>query len=109
MCAGPKRAPGRYETPESNGTPTTATSVRVTSSVRGRRAKVAGPAKRGTRVASTGPIGGTVVMPSRVPEMPACGYGHFVETGRVMFDDLSMLTVAELVADPELGLELVAG
>src|SRR3954454_23901858 len=26
-----------------------------------------------------------------------------------MFDDMSMLTVAELVADPELGLQLVAG
>src|SRR5689334_25203659 len=48
-------------------------------------------------------------MPSRLPEMPAGGYGHFVETGRTLFDDMSMLTVAELVADPGLGLELVAG
>ncbi len=40
----PKRAPGRYETPVSKGTPTTAMSARGTSSRRGRRAKVAGPA-----------------------------------------------------------------
>jgi hypothetical protein len=47
--------------------PTTATSVRVTSSVRGRRAKVAGPAYRGTRVASTGPIGLCDVMGQEFP------------------------------------------
>src|SRR3954452_4263218 len=57
MWAGPNRAPGRELTPESNGEPTTAMSARSTSSSRGRRAKVAGPAKRGTSVASTGPTG----------------------------------------------------
>src|SRR5690348_14125656 len=57
MALPPKRAPGRYETPESNGTPTTATSARPTSSRRGSRAKVAGPAYRGTRDESTGPRG----------------------------------------------------
>lgn len=59
-CPGPNRAPGRYETPESNGTPTIATSTASSppacSSV-GRRANVAGPANRGTVVASGGPIG----------------------------------------------------
>jgi hypothetical protein len=42
----PKRAPGRYETPLSKGTPTTATSAAAParSSSRGSRAKVAGPA-----------------------------------------------------------------
>src|SRR4051812_34315412 len=48
-------------------------------------------------------------MPRRLPEIGACGYGHFVEIGRLPFDHVSVLTVAELVADPELGLELVAG
>src|SRR6478672_6864331 len=48
-------------------------------------------------------------MPSRLPEIRTSGYGHFVENDRLLFDDMSMLTVAELVADPELGLELVAG
>jgi len=48
-------------------------------------------------------------MPSRLPEIRTSGYGHFVENDRLLFDDKSMLTVAELVADPELGLELVAG
>ena len=38
---GPKRAPGRKVTPLSNGTPTTATSARPTSSSIGSRAKVA--------------------------------------------------------------------
>ena len=51
--------------------PTTATSVWVTWSVRGRRAKVGGPAYRGTLVASTGPIGCCDdVMINRLPEMP---------------------------------------
>jgi hypothetical protein len=54
---GPKRAPGRNVTPLSKGTPTTATSQRPTSSRPGRRAKVEGPAKRGTTRGSTGPRG----------------------------------------------------
>jgi Purine catabolism regulatory protein-like family/PucR C-terminal helix-turn-helix domain len=48
-------------------------------------------------------------MPRRFPEIRACGYSHFVEIACSLFDDVSMLTVTELVADPELGLELVAG
>ena len=44
MCAGPKRAPGRYETPASKGIPTTATWALSTSSIRGSWAKVGGPA-----------------------------------------------------------------
>jgi PucR family transcriptional regulator, purine catabolism regulatory protein len=48
-------------------------------------------------------------MPTRFPELPTGGYGHFVEIRQQLFDDMSMLTVAELVADPELALELVAG
>src|SRR5215472_8290093 len=52
---GPNRAPGRYDVPLSNGTPTTATSQRVTSSRRGSIANVGGPAKRGVRLASMGP------------------------------------------------------
>src|SRR5690242_20775 len=89
--------------------PTTATSVCVTSSVRGRRAKVAGPAYRGTRVASTGPIGCCDVMPTRLPEIPASEYSQFVEIASYVINDMSMLTVAELIADADLGLELVAG
>jgi len=57
--SGPKRAPGRNVVPESKGIPTTAMSHRPTSSRRGSRAKVAIPAKRGTLVASTGPMGST--------------------------------------------------
>lgn len=41
----------------SKGTPTTAMSAEPTSSSRGSRAKVAGPAKRGMREESTGPRG----------------------------------------------------
>jgi purine catabolism regulator len=41
--------------------------------------------------------------------MPASGYGHYVEIVHPLFDDVSMLTVAELIDEPELGLELVAG
>jgi purine catabolism regulator len=48
-------------------------------------------------------------MPTRFPEIPASGYSHFVEIVRMPFDDVSMLTVAELIGHPELGLELVAG
>ena len=54
---GPNRAPGRKVTPLSKGTPTTATSQRPTSSRPGRRAKVDGPAKRGTTSGSMGPRG----------------------------------------------------
>ena len=42
----------------------------VTSSVRGRRAKVAGPAYRGTRVASTGPIGFCAASCRQASRMP---------------------------------------
>jgi purine catabolism regulator len=48
-------------------------------------------------------------MSTRLPENQAGGYSHFVEIVPALFDDMSMLTVAELVTDPELGLELVAG
>jgi purine catabolism regulator len=48
-------------------------------------------------------------MTRRLPEIPACGYSHFVEIGWSLFDDVSMLTVAELIEDAELGLQLVAG
>jgi len=48
-------------------------------------------------------------MPKRFPESGASRYGHFVENDQHLFDDMSMLTAAELIADPELGLELVAG
>jgi PucR family transcriptional regulator, purine catabolism regulatory protein len=48
-------------------------------------------------------------MPRRLTEIRPSGYGHFVEIGRTVFDHVSMLTVAELIGDPELGLELVAG
>src|SRR5258707_11287155 len=48
-------------------------------------------------------------MSKRFPEIRASRYGHSVEIDHWMFDDMSMLTVAELVGDPELGLELVAG
>src|SRR5262245_45978227 len=48
-------------------------------------------------------------MPSRFPEIQASGYGHFVDIDSAVFDDMSMLSVAELVDDPQLGLELVAG
>jgi purine catabolism regulator len=48
-------------------------------------------------------------MLTRLPENPACGYSNFVEIAPTVFDDMSMLTVAELIEDPELGLELVAG
>src|SRR3990172_753588 len=52
---GPNRAPGRKVTPLSKGTPTTATSARPNSSRVGKRAKVEGPAKRGTSRGSRGP------------------------------------------------------
>src|SRR5690606_38872026 len=42
--------------------PTTATSARPTSSRRGSRAKVAGPAYRGTRDESTGPRGASLLL-----------------------------------------------
>src|SRR5437899_3647147 len=48
-------------------------------------------------------------MPTTFPEIRALRYGHYVEIRSPLFDDVSMLTVAELVADPDLGLELVAG
>src|ERR1700761_8364840 len=48
-------------------------------------------------------------MPIRLPKILASRYSHFVENDRSLFDDMSMLTVAELVTDSELGLELVAG
>ena len=48
-------------------------------------------------------------MPTTFPENRALRYGHYVEIRSPLFDDMSMLTVAELVADPDLGLELVAG
>jgi purine catabolism regulator len=48
-------------------------------------------------------------MCRRLPEITAAGYGHFVENRGKLFDDMSMLTVAELVAGTDLGLELVAG
>src|SRR5690349_3505198 len=48
-------------------------------------------------------------MPRRLPEILPDRYSHSVEFGQTLFDDMSMLTVAELVADPGLGLELVAG
>src|SRR5256885_1068656 len=41
---GPKRAPGRYDTPESNGMPAIATAARPVSCKRGSRANVSGPA-----------------------------------------------------------------
>ncbi len=41
-CPGPNRAPGRYDTPLSKGTPTMLTSADGTWSMRGRRANVAG-------------------------------------------------------------------
>ena len=57
IADGPKRAPLRYDTPESNGTPTTATAASPTSSRRGNLANVSGPANRGTTRASGGPTG----------------------------------------------------
>ena len=48
-------------------------------------------------------------MQTSVPEIRASRYSHFVESDCRLFDDMSMLTVAELIADPELGLELVGG
>src|SRR5690242_12060110 len=54
-------------------------------------------------------MGGAEVIPRTLPEMAAFRNSHFVEKTVSLFDDKSMLTVAELVADPELGLELVAG
>ena len=56
MAAGPKRAPGRYTTPLSNGAPMIATSALPTESNVGRRAKVVGPAKRGICMGSIGPM-----------------------------------------------------
>src|SRR4051794_37338900 len=109
MCPGPNLAPGREETPGSKGMPTIATSGWGTSSVRGSRAKVAGPAYRGTRVASTGPMGSCGVIEDTLPQSPGHGYSRFVEVDSWMFDDMSMLTVAELLADAELALQLVAG
>ncbi len=67
MALPPKRAPGRYETPESNGTPTTATSAVPTSSRRGSRAKVAGPAYRGMREGVDGAAGRLVAAHSELP------------------------------------------
>src|ERR1700752_2332856 len=48
-------------------------------------------------------------MPTRFPEIRERGYGHFVEIDKTTIDDMSMLTVSELIGDSELGLELVAG
>src|SRR5262245_59146460 len=48
-------------------------------------------------------------MRNRFPETHATRYSQFVEFGHRLLDDMSMLTVAELVADPDLKLELVAG
>jgi purine catabolism regulator len=48
-------------------------------------------------------------MPRRFPENRERGYGYFVEIDRVTLDNMSMLTVLELISDTELGLELVAG
>jgi hypothetical protein len=48
-------------------------------------------------------------MSTRLPESQAGGYSHFVNIDPALFDAMSMRTVAELVADPELDLELVAG
>ncbi|MDF9813354.1 hypothetical protein M2266_002585 [Streptomyces sp. SPB162] len=62
MALPPNRAPGRYETPLSNGTPTTATSAVPTSSSRGSRANVAGPAYRGMRDESMGPRGSLLLI-----------------------------------------------
>ena len=56
--------PGRYDVPLSNGTPTTATSQRSTSSRRGSSAKVGGPAKRGVLLASIGPRSAPGWLPS---------------------------------------------
>src|ERR1700754_1441832 len=48
-------------------------------------------------------------MPTRFPEIRERGYGHFVEIDKTTMDDMSMLNVSQLIGDPELGLELVAG
>ena len=48
-------------------------------------------------------------MAIRFPECDTRRYSRFVETGSRLFDNMSMLTVAELAAAPDLGLELVAG
>src|ERR1700752_4095657 len=48
-------------------------------------------------------------MPTRFPEIRERGYGHFVEIDKTTIDDMSMLNVSQLIGDPELGLELVAG
>jgi hypothetical protein len=34
-------------------------------------------------------------MPTRLPEIRASGYGHFVKINHQVFDDMSMVTVAE--------------
>ena len=57
IAAGPNRAPGRYDTPESNGTPRIATPARSTSSSRGSRANVSGPTYRGRWRPSGAPMG----------------------------------------------------
>src|SRR5215212_1786258 len=68
IACGPNLAPGRYVTPESNGTPRTATRARSTSWSRGSRANVSGPTNRGRTRASGAPIGSigdTLLRPER--------------------------------------------
>ena len=55
MPSGPKRAPDRYTTAPSVGTPTTATSTPSRSRTCGSRMNVRGPEKRGISNASGGP------------------------------------------------------
>src|SRR5690348_13767331 len=130
-AAGPNRAPGRYDVPLSNGTPTTATSQELTSSRRGSRANVGGPAKRGVLLASIGPRmgAGSPVAPGWPASLSVTGRsisrpGDVAQQSRpqttalaLVFSTVSLsavprtgvITVEDLLRSPALQLRLIAG